>query len=157
MNLSPHFTLQEFTASETAARLGIDNTLPADLTANAIAVCTNIAEPARSGVGRLHVNSGYRCPSLNAAIGGAKNSQHMRAEAMDLIPLDPGVRVVDLLSWVYHHLEFDQLIWEFGGAWCHASYSLSGPQRRNVLTAWRGKDGTAYRALTDDQIAELMK
>jgi hypothetical protein len=161
VNLSTHFTLEEFIASEVAARRGIDNTMPTELMPASVAVCTQIAEPARSVLGPLRITSGYRCPALNKAIGGAKDSQHMRAEALDLIPVAHGVRVLDLLLWIHGHVIFDQLIWEFGGAWCHASYSLTGPQRRETLAAVlgppdaTGKRKTVYARLTDEQIKAL--
>lgn len=155
MMLSPHFSLAEFTASEVAARRGIDNSLPDSLLPAAKMVCGVIGEPARAALGPLHVNSGYRCRALNVAVGGARDSQHMRAEAMDLIPLAPGVSVLDLLLWLKKNATFDQLIFEFGGSWCHASYSLEGPQRHQVLAAARGPNGTAYTPLTDEQIAAL--
>jgi len=161
MNLSPHFTLLECIASETAARLGIDNSLPAELLPHAISVAMVIAEPARAALGRLHCNSWYRCPALNREIPNASpTSQHMEAEAIDLIPVD-GPSVFDLLLWIYRNVEFDELIWEFGGAWCHASHSLDGPQRRLVKAAVlgppdvNGKRHARYSDLTGDQIIRL--
>ena len=155
MNLSDHFTLREWEASETAARAGIDNRMPPDLYPRSIALCKVIAEPARIVLGPMHVNSGYRNSALNYAIGGSKDSQHTKGEAVDLIPLEPKVTVFDLLLWIYKHCDFDQLIWEFGGAWCHASYHLEGPQRRQVMVAARGTKGTMYAPLSAEQILAL--
>lgn len=89
MNLSPHFTLAEFTASTTAQERGIDNTLPVDLMANAQAAA-EMLERIRSYLSRIagrdvpiKLTSGYRCQALNASVGGKATSDHQRAQAAD--------------------------------------------------------------------------
>lgn len=91
IQLSPHFKLSEFTKSATADQLHIKNTLdpanPADaeIIANLRNLCVKLLEPLRQHFGiPIIIESGYRCPSLNRAVGGAANSQHMKGEAADL-------------------------------------------------------------------------
>ena len=65
MQLSHNFTLAEFIRSQTAARLGIDNTAPPEVVENLRCLCENILQPLRDAVGvPIRVNSGYRCLQL---------------------------------------------------------------------------------------------
>lgn len=121
--LSPHFTLDEFTHSQTAAREGIDNSLPSDLVPTAKATAEGL-EMVRNLLNShpILISSGYRCPSLNAYVGGSKLSQHMLAEAVDFTcPTygDPG-RIVNAI--VKSGIQYDQCILEFG-RWVHISFS----------------------------------
>ena len=88
MKLTEHFTLAEFERSATAARLHIDNRVPAGLVPNLQRLCELVLEPLREHFQEaVYVTSGYRCPQLNSAVGGVHNSQHMRGEAVDICPL----------------------------------------------------------------------
>lgn len=145
--LTPHFARWEFTVSETAVRKNIDNTPPEFLWQPLQALCEHILEPARAALGPIRVTSGYRCPSLNALIGGAKNSQHMMGEAADVVPLD--VTLAALFKWLYQYAPFDQLIWEFG-EWVHVSYRDIG--RREALMAYRHAGATTYTPMEREQI-----
>ena len=139
MNLSPNFTLEEFTRSQTAARKGIDN-LPADLhIIRAMEeLCLNVLEPLREMLNRqIHINSGYRCPKLNEAVGGRPNSQHTKGEAADIIVT--GVPVADVMRVIVGStLPYDEAIIEFS-EWVHVSYS--DRHRKQALIA-RLVDGT---------------
>ena len=86
MNLSEHFTLAEFTASSKARDLGIDNTPPDSLIPHLIKTAYGIEE-VRSLLGNnpIHVNSAYRCPTLNQAVGSKSTSQHLSGSAVDFI------------------------------------------------------------------------
>lgn len=85
MKLTAHFQLEEFTRSATAIRCGIDNTPNEEQIANLKALCEEVLEPLRQHIGKpVVISSGYRCPKLNAAVGGVSNSQHMKGEAADL-------------------------------------------------------------------------
>ena len=85
MKLSENFSLVEVTRSTTARKLGIANTPSQEHYRNAFRLIYTVAQPARTALGSaFKINSFYRCPQLNAAIGGSKNSDHMRALAMDL-------------------------------------------------------------------------
>jgi uncharacterized protein YcbK (DUF882 family) len=86
--ISKNFTWAEFTASDTAKRLGILNHITDwDVRDNAIALFENLIQPARDALGKpIEIgpnHSGYRCPALNKAVGGVDNSQHQYGEAAD--------------------------------------------------------------------------
>ena len=84
MRLTPHFSVEEFVASQTADRRDIDNSLTSNLLASARNTCNGL-EQVRSLLGNLPIliSSGYRSPELNRAVGGSKSSQHMLAQAVD--------------------------------------------------------------------------
>ena len=85
MRLSPHFTLTEATKSQTASRLGIDNTPSAEEIERMTALCEKVLEPIRLSFGKpVIVQSFYRSPRLNAEIGSKPNSSHVRGEAADI-------------------------------------------------------------------------
>lgn len=129
MNLSPHFTLAELTVSETAARRGIDNDPPPDVVERLkhTALCL---EAVRILLGApIVVSSGYRSPALNAAIGGAQNSDHTRGDAADFICPGFGAPSTIVSALKDSGIQFDQLIEEFG-RWVHISF---GPQMRGQV------------------------
>lgn len=133
MNLSPHFTKEEFEFSQTAIRLGIDNSIPPALMENVKRTASTM-EFIRSALGNrpIRVSSGYRSPKLNAAISGsAKDSAHMRALACDFTCQSFGTvyKTVDAISHILD--DFDQLIYE--GTWIHLGLS-DGEQRQQLLT-----------------------
>ena len=85
MQLSKHFKLSEFTKSQTAARLGIDNTPPEEVIPKLTFLCSQILEPLREKIDKpIIVTSGYRCAELSKAIGSSENSQHTKGEAVDI-------------------------------------------------------------------------
>ena len=141
VRLSPHFTLSEMTASQTAARRGIDNT-PGDSEIAALrSLCIEVLEPVRKHFDRpVIISSGYRSPTLNRAIGGSSSSQHCKGEAADFTV--PGVSVLDLAQWMHRNLNYDQLIYEFG-SWVHVSYR-AGRLRNQELSAKRVGGRTKY-------------
>ena len=136
MNLTPHFTLAEFVISETAARSGIDNDPPLEVVA-ALKRTAQGLEEVRTRLGKpVTITSGYRCPALNAAIGGAKDSQHMRGEAADFICPQFG-SPVDVASALRDSgVQYDQLILEFG-RWVHISFAAA-PRRQALIIDARG-------------------
>jgi hypothetical protein len=89
-----HFTLEELTRSDTALRLGIDNTPPPSVVQNLHHLVEVLLDPLREAFGKpIYVNSGYRCPALNTAVGGSRNSQHIQGQAADIRPhLNPPQR-----------------------------------------------------------------
>jgi hypothetical protein len=133
--LSPHFTLQEMTASQIAVRLGINNTPPPGVIENLTNLCTKILEPIRVIVGySIYISSGYRSHELNDAIGGSKNSQHCLGQAADIhVNTLTTEKLYDLIK--YSNVPYDQLICEFPdeGGWVHVSYSTT--PRRECLIA----------------------
>jgi len=155
MQLSPHFTLAEMTRSDVALRLGIDNGAPLDAIERLKALCAAVLEPVRLRHGPLVVNSGYRCPALNRAIGGAAESQHMRGEAADIEAAESGVSNYTLACWIRDRCPFDQVILECyqpgkpRSGWVHVSYRPIGGAGVGVGPVNRGQtltyDGRTYR------------
>ena len=151
MQLTKHFTLQEFERSGTAARLHIDNRVPAELVPNIRHLCEEVLEPLREHFGEpVYVSSGYRCEELNRAVGGVRNSQHMRGEAADICPfiLSKEGRLVpdshspearkkmrEWAEWIMDNLQFDQLLREHCGSsyWLHVSLKRVGRNRQVTL------------------------
>jgi uncharacterized protein YcbK (DUF882 family) len=138
MKLTQHFSLEEMTKSQTASRKGIDNTAPPEVVENLKALCENVLEKIRIHFGKpLSINSGYRGPKLNKAIGGAKNSQHMTGQAADIEMVGMDNKI--LFCWIKDNLEFDQLILEYykpgipDSGWVHVSWNSQG-NRKQVLT-----------------------
>ena len=112
MNLSANFTLKELTKSDTATRLGLDNTPDEDTIENLKLLCEKVLQPVREHFGQsVTVNSGYRSPESNAAVGGSKTSDHCKGQAAD-IEIN-GVANPDLAQWIMDNLEYTQLILEF--------------------------------------------
>ena len=147
MNLSTHFELSEFTTSETADRLGIDNAPPEWAIDRLQNLCVKILEPLRAALGTVLITSGYRCPALNKAVGGSATSSHMEGKAADLHV--KGRSLAEVFNWLLAHKElgWDQLIREFEPrGWIHISYD-SMRSRGVGLMASRGSNGKViYRA-----------
>ena len=136
--LSKHFSLGEFTKSQTASRLGIDNTPPDHVKKNLKLLAEAVLEPVRSHFGKpVRISSGYRSLPLNEAVGSKPSSQHIRGEAADFEI--PGIPNLEVAIWISKHLQYDQVIWEYGSvkdpaAGCvHCSYKKEG-NRNIVLT-----------------------
>jgi len=140
MRLSTNFTLAEFTKSQTATRKGLDNTPGEEHLANAKELFENVVQKVRENFGVTVINSGYRGPALNTAVGGSSNSQHCKGEAVDIEC--PGTANETVAQWIADNLEFDQLILEFAekgipdAGWVHVSYVSEG-NRKQILTALR--------------------
>ena len=134
IHLTEHFTLNEMTASGTAIKLGIENKPGATETENLRQLCKNVLEPLRRRFGKIRVTSGYRCPELNKAVGGVKNSQHMRGEAADL-HVSSEEQAQKWANFIAGNLTFDQCIIErrLGNdcRWLHVSYVIPVAGRQN--------------------------
>lgn len=134
MQLSEHFSLAEMTASETAARKGIDNTPGPEVLA-ALKIAAKGMERVRGLLGQpIHVNSGYRSPALNRAIGGSKTSAHCLGYAVDFICPGFGSPLEVCKAINTSLIDFDQLIWE-AGEWTHISFE---PRLRHQVLTMRG-------------------
>ena len=151
MQISKHLSLAEVSRSETAKRKGISNTPSGEHLENFKKLAENIFEPIREHFAvPIHISSGYRSMELNASIGGASSSQHCQGEAID-IDMDgspSGVSNADVFKYIKDHLNFDQLIWEFGSDsnpdWVHVSYESTGKQRKQILKAVKAGGKTSY-------------
>jgi zinc D-Ala-D-Ala carboxypeptidase len=146
--LSKNFTLQEFIKSQTALRLGIDNTPGEEHLASAKALFENVVQKVREKFGPTVINSGYRGPELNKAIGGSATSQHCKGEAADIEC--PGTPNYDVAKFIEDELDYDQLILEFytpgipDSGWVHVSYKSEG-NRKQSLTAMKENGKTVYK------------
>jgi zinc D-Ala-D-Ala carboxypeptidase len=115
--VSPHFSFAELTRTDHRDFFDEQADAPPQIRANLVRLAVDILEPARAIVGPLRVNSGYRCPGLNAAIAGSKTSAHMDGLAADVFPLAmPLADAYTLLA--QSSLPFDQIILEFN-RWIH--------------------------------------
>ena len=143
MNLTEHFTLEEMTISEYAARNGIKNTPSETAIQNLTLLCQKVLEPLRLIVQKpIIITSGYRSKKANEAIGGSSTSQHMKGQAADFIVHD--LTLEEVFNIVAGQLPFDQLIQEFG-QWVHASYHE--PLRKEKLLAKHVNGKTIYTSI----------
>lgn len=130
--LSDNFTLDEFTRSDTASRLGIINE-PGEKELSALRVLVSrTIQPLRDALGvAIHVNSGYRCPRLNKVVGGVPTSQHQKGEAADLSINGKASDILEALE--NNNIPFDQAILYRKQNFLHVSLKLDGVQRSNVI------------------------
>ena len=150
MKLSRNLSLAEVTKSNTAKRLGIDNTPDDWEIENLRAIAEEVFQPLRDSFGvPIHVSSGYRCEELNVKIGGSIRSQHVQGRALDLdADVFGGCTNSQIFQFILNNLTFDQLIWEFGDQddpdWVHVSYVRDGVNRGRCLKALRDDKGKVY-------------
>jgi len=147
MKLSKNFALSEITHSNTAKRLGIDNTPNEKHLANMSLLINNLIQPMRDSIGPIRISSGYRGKDLNRAIGGSRKSQHCKGQALDIQFWQNGKMMNELIyEWVLDSgLEFDQMINEFDFSWIHISL-VGVNNRKQVLEAYKDEDGdTKYK------------
>lgn len=123
MMLSPNFSRDEFTLSQTAARLGITND-PGPKEVKALLVTAQGLEIVRSLLGNtpILISSGYRSAALNAAVHGSAGSQHLLGEAVDFTAPKFGTPAEVMAAIVSSKTPYDQIILEFG-RWVHISFS----------------------------------
>ena len=153
MLIGKYLTLEECCKSATAIRLGIDNRPNQQQIIALQALATNVYDKVcEKFLLKIPVTSGFRSKALNDAISGSSgSSQHMRGEAFDL-DLDGtmnGVTNAQVFNYIKQHLNFDQLIWEFGTDtnpdWVHVSYDVAGKNRRNVFKGFRANGKVHYK------------
>lgn len=130
-----YFTMGEMMRSDTADRRGIDNRCSKEDAERLKKLIENVLDPLREAYGKpIKVNSGYRCPELNKAVGGSKTSDHMKGCAADIVGTpntkSENKRLFELVKSL--DLSFDQLIDEKGFSWVHVSYR-EGNNRKQVL------------------------
>ena len=151
MKLSNNLSVKEVTKSNTAKRFGIDNRPTIEHLQNLKAIALNIFQPARNHFKKpIFVSSGYRSEDLNEKIGGSKTSQHSKGQALDLdAHTFGGLTNKELFDFISEHLEFDQIIWEFGTNeepdWVHVSYVSNGINRGESLKAYKANGITKYK------------
>lgn len=128
-----YFTFAEFSRSDTAKRLGIDNTIPESAKGAIEQLVDKVLDPLRESWGRpLVVTSGYRCPKLNSAVGGSKTSHHVKGMAADINTGNKAdnKRLYDLV--IALNLPFTQLINENDYSWVHISYDPNNVKRQTL-------------------------
>lgn len=149
MKLSKHLELAEVIRSSTAKRLGIKNEPTAEHLANLKLLAENIFEPIREHFGRpIFISSGYRSAALNKATPGASTtSQHSKGEALDIDMDGTEISNKQVFEFIKNNLNFDQMINEFDYSWVHVSFSSTGKQRKQILSATKVNGKTVYTNL----------
>ena len=152
MKLSDHVSYKEGVYSTTALRLGLKND-PSDAhLENMKLICEKVFEPLRVHVGGpIKINSFYRGPELNKAIGGSAKSQHCHGQAMDIDDTYGNASNAEMYQWIKANLDYDQMIWEFGTDenpdWIHVSYVGLEENRKRCLKAYRENGKTKYMVI----------
>jgi len=150
--ISEHISLNEGIKSHTATRLNIDN-IPRELDLiNMKTIAEKVFEPLRKWVGGpIAINSFYRSPELNSAIGGSTTSQHCIGCALDLDDNYGHKTNAEMFNYIKNNLDFDQIIWEFGTDenpnWLHVSYVSEDVNRRRCLKAYKYEGKTKYKVI----------
>ena len=127
-----YFSIDEMVRSATAKKYGIDNRPSQDILNNLVLFIEKVLDPIREDWGSpISVSSGYRCPELNAKVGGAKTSGHQYGFCADLqVKGDLRKFSCFVKDWMKKHkMSFDELLYESSGGvtWLHF--------------CWIGKDG----------------
>jgi len=143
-------SLKELLFSETATRLGIDNTPTDQVLINLQTLIYEVITPIINQFGDIKITSGYRSPELCKAIGSSVTSQHCLGQAVDCEVI--GIPNKELADWVVNHLSYDQCILEFwkpeeaNSGWVHVSYNKAG-NRKMYLRAYKANGRTMYEVL----------
>ena len=147
--ISKHISDKEGVYSRTALRLDIDNTPTKEHKQNMVKLAEEVFEPLRAYVGGpIKINSFYRSPELNKAIGGSAKSQHCNGQAIDIDDTFGRATNAEMFEFIKKHLDFDQIIWEFGNDknpnWVHVSYVSPQENRNRCLKAYKENGKTKY-------------
>jgi len=152
MSISKHISYKEGVYSRTATRLGIKNNPNAEQMKNMVAIAEEVFEPLRAYVGGpIKINSFFRSPELNKAIGGSTKSQHCHGQAIDLDDTFGRCTNAEMFEFIKNNLDFDQIIWEFGDDdnpdWVHVSYVSEDENRNRCLKAYKENGKTNYKVI----------
>ena len=150
--ISKHISYKEGVYSNTATRRGIDNVPDDKQLKNMELIAEKIFEPLREWVGGpIKINSFFRSPDLNKAIGGSRSSQHCKGQAMDIDDTFGKATNAEMYNWIKENLDFDQMIWEFGDDdnpnWVHISYVSEKENRNRCLKAFKKTGVTNYEII----------
>jgi len=151
-NISKHISYREGTFSVTAKRLGLENEPDEKQLENMQLLAEKIFEPLREYVGKpIKINSFFRSPELNRAIGGSSKSQHCKGQAIDIDDTYGNMKNYGMYNFIKENLDFDQMIWEFGDDenpdWVHVSYVSEEENRNRCLKAVRENSKTVYKLI----------
>ena len=150
--ISKNISYKEGVYSNTAIRRGIDNIPNEDQLSNMKLLAEKVFQPLREWVGKpIKINSFFRSPELNTAIGGSGKSQHCKGQAIDIDDTFGYVSNAEMYHWIKENLDFDQMIWEFGDDdnpnWVHVSYVSPEKNRNRCLKAYKDKGKTKYMVI----------
>jgi len=150
--ISKHISDKESVYSRTALRLDIDNTPTQEHKNNMVKLAEEVFEPLRAYVGGpVKINSFYRSPELNKAIGGSSKSQHCNGQAIDIDDTFGRMTNAEMYEFVKENLDFDQMIWEFGDDknpnWVHVSYVSPQENRNRCLKAYKENNKIKYKII----------
>ena len=150
--ISKHISGKEGTYSRTAERLDINNVPDDDQLRAMELVAEKVFEPLREWVGGpIKINSFFRSVKLNKAIGGSHKSQHCHGQAIDIDDTFGRATNAEMYNWIKEHLEFDQMIWEFGDDdnpnWVHISYVSKNENRNRCLKAYKEQGKSKYMVI----------
>jgi zinc D-Ala-D-Ala carboxypeptidase len=150
--ISKHISYREGVYSITATRLGLDNKPNDEQLANMELVAEEVFEPLRAWVGGpIKINSFFRSPKLNKAIGGSSKSQHCKGQAIDIDDTFGRATNAEMYHFIKDYLKFDQMIWEFGDDdnpdWVHVSYVSESKNRNRCLKAYKENGKTKYKVI----------
>ena len=150
--ISKHISDKEGVYSTTAMRRGLDNTPDKEQLSNMKLLAEKVFEPLREWVGGpIRINSFFRGPELNKAIGGSSKSQHCKGQAVDIDDGRCNKTNAQMYKFIKDELEFDQMIWEFGDDknpnWVHVSYVSEDKNRNRCLKAYKDKGKTKYMVI----------
>lgn len=120
MKLTNNFTLEELV--RTSKKL--DNTPPEAVVGALRDLCVNVLQPARNAFPKnaFTINSGFRSPAVNKAVGGAANSDHLYGYAADITLGSKALNKM-LFEWIKKNCKFTQLINEYDYSWVHVSFN----------------------------------
>ena len=152
MAISEHISYKEGVYSRTATRLDIDNEPNDEQMNNMCLIAQEVFEPLRMWVGGpIKNNSFFRSPKLNKAIGGSTKSQHCHGQAIDIDDTFGRATNAEMYDFIKEHLDFDQMIWEFGNEdnpdWVHVSYVSEDKNRNRCLQAYKENGKTKYKVI----------
>ena len=152
MGISKHISYKEGVYSRTATRLNINNKPDDSQMQNMLLVAEEVFEPLRVWVGGpIKINSFFRSPELNKAIGGSTKSQHCHGQAIDIDDTYGHLTNAEMYKFIKKHLDFDQMIWEFGNEdnpdWVHVSYVAPEKKRNRCLQAYKENGKTNYKII----------
>tara|TARA_R110000765_G_scaffold21870_3_gene56191 strand:- start:1543 stop:2037 length:495 start_codon:yes stop_codon:yes gene_type:complete len=154
MKLSKNFSLAELTKSQTAERMGLNNSPNEDQTENLRLLCERVLQPIRDHFDDVvTISSGFRDPILSRKIGSSEKSQHCRGQAADFEIFSVDNNKVS--DWIKENLMFDQLILEYfqpgepNSGWVHVSYNKDiNMNRKEYLMAFKDDNGkTQYKPI----------
>jgi hypothetical protein len=150
--ISKHISDKEGVYSTTATRRGIDNAPNEEQLECMETLANEVFEPLRDYVAKpIKINSFFRSPELNKAIGGSYTSQHCKGQAIDIDDTYGHMTNAHMYHWIKDNLDFDQMIWEFGDNdnpnWVHISYVSPQENRNRCLKAYKENKTTKYKVI----------